>query len=853
MIIPGESPTRLVNVSRIPADIRPPISALNEEGNLMRYAPLHPIGGRLQVAAMVLFALPPLARAAHLSIDTGRSGETVAVIAGRDGMQQLIVTLSTDDGQQRDVTREVHFDVQPLDRAGVDSTGQVTAQGEGEVSITAIHPEAGTATIQVRVEHFDEDLPINFANEVVPLFTKHGCNGGGCHGKASGQNGFRLSLLGFEPLEDYEFLIKEGRGRRLFPAAPERSLLLMKSTAQLPHGGGQRLDLDSAPYRVLHRWISQGMPLGADTDPVTVGIDVFPKTRVMPPGSRQQLAVIARYSDGTTRDVTRMARLESNDAEMAEVSPTGWMTTYDQSGTVAVMCTFQGHVDVFRATLPLGQAITHLPEPSNYVDNLVNAQLQRLGLPPSEVCDDGTFLRRATILIGGRVPTAEEATSFAADPTADKRVRLVNRLIDSEDYADNFATKWAAILRNKRSDEAAKRSTYAFYHWIRDCMYENMPYDEFVRDIVTATGDVSLNAPVAWYRQLRENSALVEDTAQLFLGMRIQCARCHHHPFEKWSQRDYYRFSAFYSRVGRKQTGLAGQDQIFHQRGQASMTDPKTGDKLIPAGLDSDPETISPLDDPRDILADWMTKPDNPFFAKAIVNRYWKHFLGRGLIDPEDDMRVTNPASNPDLLEALASDFVDHGFDLKYLVRLIGTSTTFQLSAVPNEYNQNDKQNYSRFYPRRMDAEILLDAIDQVTAVPTRFPGVPAGTRAIQLPDNGFSSYFLTVFGRPEASSACECERSSDASLAQSLHLLNSKDILGKVSADEGLAAKLSAGDQPFEQRMRQLYLLAFARQPDTEELRIAQDYVQSKDSSREAFEDIVWALINTKEFLFNH
>jgi hypothetical protein len=806
------------------------------------------------IVALAALALPAASWAASLTIDTGRPDGQVAVIAGRDGVQQLVVTLASDAGDQRDVTREVSYDVQPADRVQVSDAGLVTPLAEGEATITAVHPDAGSATVQVRIAQYEEDLPINFPNDVVPLFTKHGCNGGGCHGKSSGQNGFKLSLLGFEPGEDYEFLTKEGRGRRLFPAAPERSLLLMKATAQMPHGGGQRIEVDSAPYRVLHRWVSQGMPYGHDTDPVAVGIDVFPKSRIMRPGGSQQLIVIAHYSDGSMRDVTRMARLESNDAEMAEVSPAGWLTSHDQAaGTVAVMCTFQGHVDVFRATLPLGQDVSQLPEPTNYIDHLVNDQLRRLGLPASGVCDDSTFLRRVTIAIAGRVPTLEEAEAFLADSSANKRAALVNRLIDSTDYADNFATKWAAILRNKRSGDADKGSTFAFYNWIRDSLYENLPYDQFVRDIVAATGDVTLNPPVAWYRQLRDPSALVEDTAQLFLGMRIQCARCHHHPFEKWSQRDYHSFSAFYTRVGRKPTDVSGQEQIFNQRGEASATNPKTGEKLVPAGLDSQPETISPLDDPRDVLVDWMTKPDNPFFAKALVNRYWKHFFGRGLVDPEDDMRVTNPASNPELLEALAQDFVDHGFDLKHLVRTICTSTTFQLSAEPNEFNKNDKQNYSRYYPRRLEAEILLDAIDQVTAVPTSFSGVPAGTRAMQLPDNGFDSYFLTVFGRPEASSACECERSSDASLAQSLHLLNSKDILGKVSADNGLAVHLSADQRPFEQRIRELYLLAFAREPDAEELKIAQDYVQSKSSPREAYEDIVWALINTKEFLFNH
>lgn len=790
------------------------------------------------------------AYATSLSVSTGRDNVKVAEVAGRDGVQQLIVTFTDDTGLEHDVTREASYTVQPEGVVTVDSTGLVTPYAEGTIEIT-VGFTGLTATQQVRVQQYDEDLPINFANEVVPLFTKHGCNGGGCHGKASGQNGFRLSLLGFEPTEDYEFLTKEARGRRLFPMAPDRSLLLQKAVAAVPHGGGQRIDPDSPPYRVIQRWISQGMPYGSESDPVTVGIEVFPKSRVMTPGAEQQLAVIAHYSDGTSRDVTRMAQLESNDAEMAEISPSGLVTTMDQAGTVAVMCIFQGHVDVFRATLPLGQKITELPPTANFVDELVFQQLQRLGLPPSPICDDPTFLRRTTIAIAGRVPTLEETEQFLADTSDDRRQKLVEKLLDSTDYADNFATKWAAVLRNKRKNDTDKPSTYAFYNWIRDSFHENLPYDEFVRQIITATGDVDVNAPVAWYRELKDPSALVEDTAQLFLGMRIQCAKCHHHPFEKWSQRDYHSFSAFYSTVGRKKSGQ--RDQIFHRKGTATAKNPKTGESLVPTGLDANPLELSPLDDPRVALGDWMTAPENPFFARALVNRYWKHFFGRGLVDPEDDMRVTNPASNPKLLNALSQDFVDHQFDIKYLVRTICNSTTFQLSAEPNDFNRTDKQNYSRFYPRRLDAEILLDAIGQVTGVPTSFPGVPTGTRAIQLPDNGFNSYFLTVFGRPESSSACECERSTDASLAQSLHLLNSQDILGKVSDNNGVAARLTKDERSIPDRIRSLYLRALARQPDAEELQIAEDYLKSKESSREAFEDVVWAMINTKEFLFNH
>ena len=453
----------------------------------------------------------------RILVDTGRAADQAVIVSGRDGVQQLITTAEFADGQLRDISREATYSVSPQNIIQVDASGHVTPLAEGSATV---HVEFGgqSNSVQISVAHFAVDLPINFTNDVVPLFTKHGCNGGGCHGKASGQNGFRLSLLGFEPKEDYEFLMKEGRGRRLFPAAPDRSLLLKKAIGAAPHGGGQRMEFDSPPYRVLRRWVSQGMPFGKDSDPTVVGIEVFPKTRTMIPGDSQQIVVTARFSDGTFRDVTRMTKLESNDAEMAEVSPHGLVKTEEQTGNVAIMAIFQGHVDVFRATLPLGAQIEKLPPEVNYVDKHVFDQLMTLGLPPSKVCDDSTFLRRTSITIAGRLPTLEETKAFLANDNANKREEWIDELLDTAEYADNFATKWSSVLRNKRDNNDDRRATYAFYRWIRDSLYENLPYDEFVRSIVTASGDVSLHPPVAWYRQVKDKSALVEDTAQLFLG-----------------------------------------------------------------------------------------------------------------------------------------------------------------------------------------------------------------------------------------------------------------------------------------------------------------------------------------------
>ena len=788
-----------------------------------------------------------------VSIETGRAVDGVVTLAGRDASQQLLISGQYSSGQTRDLTRVATYHVDPAGIVNVDATGWVTPVAEGEATIEAEVPGGIQASVVVKVTDLITDIPVNFPNEVVPVFTKYGCNSGGCHGKSGGQNGFALALLGFEPQEDFEHLVNELRGRRLFPGAPDRSLLLLKACGGVPHGGGARFDIDSPPYRILRRWIEQGMPYGKAADPVVTHIEAFPKERLMPRDGKQQLLVVAHYSDGSTRDVTRMTQFDSSEEDMGNVSQTGMVSTGRMTGTVAVMMRYQAHVDVFRGTVPLGIKVDKLPPSRGFIDNLVFKKLIELGLPPSQVSDDVTFLRRVTIDIAGRLPSQMETEQFLADQDASKRARVIDRLLASPDYADYFANKWAAILRNKRGNNVRKMHTYGFHGWIRRSLFENKPYDQFVRDVITASGDSRFNPPVNWYNEVKDQSSQLEDTAQLFLGLRIQCARCHHHPFEKWSQNDYYGFAAFFAQVGRKPSPSDNQrSRIFHRRGIAVANNPKTGRNVKPTGLGSAAFDIPADEDPREQLADWMARPDNPFFARALVNRYWKHFFGRGLVDPEDDMRLTNPASNPDLLDALASDFIQSNFDLKHLVRTIANSQTYQLSSLPNDYNADDKQNFSRYYPRRLKAEVLLDAIDVLTATPTQFSGLPAGTRAVQLPDNAFDSYFLTVFGRPESASACECERTGDANLAQHLLLLNSKEIQAKLGS--GRSVRLAGDNREHAARLSEIYRIALSREPDAEELAIATAHIEKNQTNlRAAYEDIIWALINTKEFLFNH
>ncbi len=796
--------------------------------------------------------------AADVAMTIGPVDESgVVQIRSRDIRQQLFVSYGS-ESTTADVTRTATFTTIPDGVLQIDNTGLVTPLADGEAVIKAQQGEH-SAEIKVVVSGFADPLPLNFRNHVVPIFTKLGCNGGGCHGQSGGQNGFKLSLLGFYPEDDYEFLRKESRGRRIFPGAPAESLLLTKATGRTPHGGGKRMDLNSYEYRMLVSWVQQGMPYGKNEDPSVVAIKCYPEARVMPQSTEQQVSVIATYSDGTTEDVTRMALYEPNDAEMAECSESGLVSTLNLAGEVAIMARYQGQVSTFRATIPLGADTSEMPEPANLVDTAVFNKLHLLGIPPSEFSDDATFLRRVSLDITGALPSDEKVRTFLADTNSEKRDKLIDELLDTTAYADHFANKWNFILRNKKTSGEDTAGTHLFHQWIWDSVYENKPYDLFVREIVTASGEPLVNPAVTWFREVDQVEEQVEDTAQLFLGIRIQCARCHHHPFEKWSQNDYYSMAAFYNRVGKKNIpGIAGgfrDRQIFHNEGVATANNPRSGASLKPAGLGTPAFEIPAEQDPRVNLANWMSDPANPFFAKSLVNRYWKHFFNRGIVEPEDDMRETNPPSNPELLDGLAKQFIESGFDMKDLVRTICRSHTYQLSSLPNEYNASDKQNFSRYYPRRLSAEALYDGFHKVTMTSENFGGMPAGTHALQLADSSNGPYFLKVFGMPQGDTACECERSQDANLAQSLHLLNSKEVQDKISKNEARAAKLAAEtERSHEERMTELYQVVFARNPRPDEMEVAISYIgRHQENPRIAYEDILWALINTKEFLFNH
>ncbi len=630
---------------------------------------------------------------------------------------------------------------------------------------------------------------VGFTTEVVPALTKLGCNAGGCHGKAEGQNGFKLSLFGFEPQDDYEYIVKEARGRRLFLAAPAQSLLLLKGTGAVPHAGGKRLDPKSDAYAVLLRWIAEGAKPSPANQPSLERIEIQPGSKILARDASVQLAVIAHFRDGSKRDITRFAVLESGVPDLLTVDGAGLAAAKQRGGSATVTARYMDAVAVARITIPFGTQVAKLPPAKTVADELVFKQLKELGLPPSELCDDSTFIRRATIDICGRLPTKDETEAFLADKSETKYEKLVDRLLATPEYADYFANKWSALLRNRRNtaNEDAKPNI-AFHAWIRDSIKDNKPFDKFTRELLTASGVVEEAPQAIWYRELKDPANLAEDVAQLFLGQRVACAKCHHHPNDRWTQGDYWSLAAAFAltevrlatppKKGDPKKNIPDMPgkplTVALKTGKPTMPHPRTNVKLAPAGLDGKLFEIEADADPREQLAAWVTATDNPYFARTFVNRYWKHFFARGLVDPEDDMRATNPASNPELLDALTKQFVADKYDMKKLVRLICTSNVYRLSSAPNERNADDRQHFARFYPRRLNAEVLLDAIDVVALAKTPFRGVPAGTRAVQLPDNQSDSYFLSVFGRPDGASACECERNGDANLAQALLLMNS-------------------------------------------------------------------------------
>lgn len=782
-----------------------------------------------------------------------------AQLEGRDSRQQLLVTAKFADGRSQDATRAAAYRFADPTIAAVNALGVVEPRASGETQIE-ITIGGQKAVLPVHVTEGEHFLPLNFRRDILPILTKGGCNGGGCHGKLGGRGGFHLSLFGFDPANDYDSIVKQSRGRRLSLASPGESLLLEKPLGAVPHGGGTRLKREEPEFERLKRWIETGAARGEMNAPRVERLEVRPALRFAGHLKEQQIAVTAVYDDGSRRDVTRLTEFRSNDTSVATVDELGLATTAERTGETAIVCSYQNQVGVARIVVPLAQPSAPWPEfpVESFIDRLVLDKLHQLKVAPSPRVDDAGFMRRVSLQLAGRLPEVDELKAFLDDPASDKRAKLVDRLLASGPHADYFAQKWGDVLRNKRRGQAPRLpGTIGFNRWLRNAIAENVPYDQFVRAIVTASGSQAEYPPAQWYAEVRYLDRYVDDTAQVFLGVRIGCARCHNHPFEKFTQEDYYGLAAFFARVDRKGgAGVAERraDETIFVKATGEVKHPLTGQVVPPHGLDGPPLEIAPYDDPRQYLVDWMCQPDNPYLSRAFVNRMWAHFFGRGLVEPMDDLRVTNPAVNEPLLDELAAEFVRSGFDMRHLLRLICTSTTYQLSSLPNADNLDETQCHSRFYPQRLSAEVLLDAIDSVTRSPTRYGGLPDGTRAISLPDEGFNNSFLKLFGRPPRESACECERIAQPNLAQALHLMNDPFVSGKLAANGALADQLAKDkSKPEHEKVEELFLAALARPPRADELSRATEYLATEKNAAIAYRNLLWAVLNTKEFLYVH
>ena len=733
--------------------------------------------------------------------------------------------------------------------------GSVTVWDGAGKQVARLQPTGGAAVPPAAVE------PVSFLRDVLPALTRAGCSTGGCHAKAEGQNGFRLSVFTYDPRGDFDAIVKGARGRRVFPAAPEESLVIRKPTGALDHEGGRRFDTGSELHRLLTRWMSEGMVYRAAGEPDLTRIEVTPREGSYRRRESRELRVEARYADGSKRDVTHLAAYAANDPEVAAVDENGRMQVGVIAGEAVVVARYMGLVADSRITVPAegllpSERYANLPR-NNFIDELAQENFRRLGLLPSAVCTDAEFLRRAKLDTIGVLPTPAEVRAFLADPSPDKRRRVIGEILGHPAYADHWATKWADLVR-PNPDRVGLKSVLILDQWLRQSFRENQPYDRFVSEILLAEGTNHRDGPAVIYRDRREPAERATMFAQLFLGTRLDCARCHNHPNEKWTQADFTRFAAFFSGVKQKGAGLsppisAGTETFYHAPGGV-VKHPVTGEVMAPRPLDGPHQPGAKDEDPRQSLVASLLHPDNPYFAVAAVNRVWAAFFGRGFVEPVDDFRISNPAAQPALLTALARDFVARGYDLKHLMRVIMESSLYQLSSEPNETNLADTRNFSRAYRRRLPAEVLLDAVNDASGGSDTFAGMPPGSRAVQAWSYKIESQFMDAFSRPDPSMDPPCERDAHLSVVQSLHLMNSKGLQGKLSAPGGRARRLADRTVSPAEIVTELYLATLSRPPQPAELAIATAAFTAPGATRvHATEDVLWALLNSAEFVFNH
>jgi hypothetical protein len=789
------------------------------------------------------------------------------VLDGPHAAQQvMLVNLAPgEDAVTADESAKATWRLENPNVAAVDSRGRVTPRMDGETAIVARLPDGREARVVVRVKNAQSQEPWSFSNQVQPVLTRLGCNSGACHGAAAGKNGLRLSLRAYAPEVDYDVLTRQSLGRRIDTTAPAESLFLLKPTGSLEHGGGMRLDPASLEYRVLSEWIASGMPRPREDEPVLKSVTAVPSRALLAPGSELSVLVQATYSDGRVADVTRWAKFESTDASVLKVNEAGRLRV-EGRGEAAVSVWFSNLVD--RTTVSVPEQTR--PDPSvfarassvNRIDELNLAKLESLGIPPSPPADDETFLRRAYLDATGVLPPREVVTRYAADPDPEKRKRLFETLLESPEYVDLWAYKWSDLFLVS-TRKLASPAMWAFYRFVREQVAQNVPWDDLSRRILLARGSSLTEGGTNYFVLHKDPIDLAESTSVAFLGISLTCARCHNHPLEKWTQDQYYEYANLFARVKQKDGATAG-EVIVAPAAEGEVIHPRRGIPLAPRPLEGEPISLESRADRRDAFVSWLTSPENENFDRAIVNRVWRQFLGRGLIEPVDDLRATNPASDPALLDWLVADFRAHKRDLKHLIRTIMSSAVYARSADPVPGNEGDVKFSSHYVVKRLPAEVLMDAYSRVTEVPTSFAGYPAGYRSLQLPDSRVESRFLDAFGRPERASVCSCERSADPSVAQALHLANGDTLNQKLKSDAGIAARLVREKADDAQVIETLFLTALARLPrEHERTSLAEvlaeapiptgDDAAAAAARRAVIEDAYWSVLASKEFVFNH
>ena len=793
-------------------------------------------------------------------------------LAGPHANQRVVVEGSFDDGHQEDLTARAVFSLANHGVATVDDKGQLLPKGDGEGSLVAAL--AGQrAEAQVAVTGYATATTWSFRNDVLPVMTKVGCNSGPCHGAAAGKNGFKLTLRGYDPIADYYALTHQAVGRRTDRLEPARSLILLKPTLAIAHGGGRRFEVGSPEYQIIAGWIAQGMPAPGDSDAAVKEIEVLPREASLRPGSEQQLVVIAKFSDGHSSDVTRWAKFDSGDEGVATVDNNGRVTMHG-FGEAPVTVWYQSHVAFARLRNPfparLDDSIFAAAPRHNYIDELVLNHLRTLHIPPSPQASETAFIRRAYLDAAGILPSPAEVDRFLADPAPDKRDRLIRELIGRPEFVDYWAYKWSDLLLVS-SNHLSTDEMWSYYKWIRASVADDKPWNQFASEIVTASGNTMKNGAANYWVIHRDPLDTSENMTQAFMGINISCAHCHNHPLAKWTQKDYYGMANLFARVRLKTFESSGfrpgvgpifNDVTVYSAPTGEFMDDRLMIPLPPKPLDAAALGSETPGDPRVYFAHWLTAPENPFFARNIVNRVWRNFMGRGLIEPVDDLRDTNPATNEELLDALVKDFVAHNFDVDYLIRTIMESATYQTSSRPLPENASDDKYGSHFLIRRLPAEVLLDAYSQVTQVPERFEGYPAGMRGLQLPDTAVKSYFLTAFGRPERQQTRESERSSVPTITQALHIINGDTLNAKLRAKGNAIEMLMRLGFSDDQIVDYLYLASLSRHPSPQELNTLRKALAGaeqekagagEDPRRTALIDMSWALLTGEEFMFDH